>query len=110
VLVIDEAHERSVNTDLLIGLLSRIVPQRRSLAQQTASKPLQHRVWPLKLLIMSATLRVQDFTENDLLFPKSLYPSGPPPVLDIPARCALAAATLLGTCVYVKGRCHILHG
>lgn len=29
VVIIDEAHERSVNTDVLIGLLSRIVPLRR---------------------------------------------------------------------------------
>ena len=56
VIIIDEAHERSVYSDILIGLLSRIVPQR----------------WknndPLRLIIMSATLRVTDFTENHLLF------------------------------------------
>jgi ATP-dependent RNA helicase DHX37/DHR1 len=91
VLVVDEAHERAVNTDLLIGLLTRIVPQRRSLAHQTAGMPLQQRIWPLKLLIMSATLRVQDFTENERLFPRSLYPGGPPSVLNIPARCAFCA-------------------
>lgn len=35
---------------------------------------------PLKLIIMSATLRVSDFTQNETLFPK------PPPVVDVPTR------------------------
>ncbi len=60
-LIIDEAHERSVYTDILIGLLSRIVPLRSKRGN------------PLKLIIMSATLRVQDFTENRRLF-KSVPP------------------------------------
>ncbi|XP_028680648.1 probable ATP-dependent RNA helicase DHX37 [Erpetoichthys calabaricus] len=68
VVIIDEAHERSVYTDILIGLLSRIVPLRNKKGQ------------PLKLIIMSATLRVEDFTENTLLFPT------PPPVIKIDAR------------------------
>lgn len=55
-IIIDEAHERSVYTDILIGLLSRIVPVRNK------------RCNPLKLIIMSATLRVEDFTENRTLF------------------------------------------
>ncbi|XP_074640669.1 putative ATP-dependent RNA helicase DHX37 [Tubulanus polymorphus] len=68
VIIIDEAHERSVYTDILIGLLSRIVPLRHKNGH------------PLKLVIMSATLRVEDFTENRRLFPK------PPPVIKIDAR------------------------
>ncbi|CAN9513034.1 unnamed protein product [Ophioblennius macclurei] len=68
VIIIDEAHERSVYTDILIGLLSRIVPLRNK------------KNMPLKLLIMSATLRVEDFTDNLKLF------KTPPPVIKVDAR------------------------
>ncbi|KAI4884305.1 hypothetical protein NFI96_025725, partial [Prochilodus magdalenae] len=68
VVIIDEAHERSVYTDILIGLLSRIVPLRNK------------KGLPMKLLIMSATLRVEDFTENKRLF------RTPPPVISVEAR------------------------
>lgn len=56
VIIIDEAHERSVYSDILLGLLSRIVVLRHKRAD------------PLKLIIMSATMRVEDFTENKRLF------------------------------------------
>lgn len=52
VIVIDEAHERSMYSDVLIGLLSRICLIR-------AKKGI-----PLKLVIMSATLRLADFTQK----------------------------------------------
>ncbi|XP_053617052.1 probable ATP-dependent RNA helicase kurz [Plodia interpunctella] len=68
VVIIDEAHERSVYTDILLGLLSRIVPLRRKRGN------------PLRLIIMSATLRLQDFTENSRLFKE------PPPVVKIDSR------------------------
>ncbi|KAG9487606.1 probable ATP-dependent RNA helicase DHX37 isoform X2 [Eleutherodactylus coqui] len=68
VIIIDEAHERSVYTDILIGLLSRIVPLR------------QKKGSPLKLIIMSATLRIEDFTENKKLFRTA------PPVIKVDAR------------------------
>ncbi|ESZ97799.1 hypothetical protein SBOR_1808 [Sclerotinia borealis F-4128] len=72
--VIDEAHERSVNTDILIGMLSRVVRLREEMALEDSS------VKPLKLIIMSATLRITDFTENKTLF------STPPPVLQAEGR------------------------
>ncbi|KAM4053299.1 putative ATP-dependent RNA helicase DHX37 isoform 1-T2 [Anomaloglossus baeobatrachus] len=68
VIIIDEAHERSVYTDILIGLLSRIVPLR------------EKKGLPLKLIIMSATLRIEDFTENKRLFPIA------PPVIKVDSR------------------------
>ncbi|CAG08573.1 unnamed protein product, partial [Tetraodon nigroviridis] len=67
-IIVDEAHERSVYTDILVGLLSRIVPLRNKKGM------------PMKLLIMSATLRVEDFTDNPKLF------STPPPVIKVDAR------------------------
>lgn len=72
--IIDEAHERSVNTDILIGMLSRVVKLRQELADEDPS------VKPLKLIIMSATLRIDDLTKNPTLF------STPPPVLDVEGR------------------------
>jgi len=57
-------------------MLSRVVPMRRKGAKGKDGKILP----PLKLIIMSATLRVSDFAENELLFPT------PPPVVDVPAR------------------------
>ncbi|ORY10527.1 P-loop containing nucleoside triphosphate hydrolase protein [Clohesyomyces aquaticus] len=74
-IVIDEAHERSANTDILIGMLSRIVDLRAVMAKEDPKKK------PLKLIIMSATLRISDFTEN-----KRLFRDGPPPLLKAEGR------------------------
>jgi ATP-dependent RNA helicase DHX37/DHR1 len=101
-IIIDEAHERSLNTglftrfstltssDILIGLLSRIVPLRRQWVKEHSSTEQKVRpvafgpdcakTAPLKLIIMSATLRVEDFTQNRALFPIV------PPVISIDAR------------------------
>ncbi|XP_067015411.2 probable ATP-dependent RNA helicase kurz [Anabrus simplex] len=68
VIILDEAHERSVYTDILLGLLSRIVPLRA------------RRGMPMKLLVMSATLRLEDFVDNPRLFPTS------PPVIKVESR------------------------
>ncbi|RFU79251.1 deah-box rna helicase [Trichoderma arundinaceum] len=73
-IVIDEAHERSVNTDILIGMLSRVIKLRTELSQEDPS------IKPLKLIIMSATLRIEDMTMNPSLF------STPPPVVEVEGR------------------------
>ncbi|KAL2404021.1 putative ATP-dependent RNA helicase DHR1 [Exophiala dermatitidis] len=66
-IVIDEAHERSVNTDILIGMLSKIVPARMQKSQFNPNPT------PLKLIIMSATLNIGDFL-HDKLFTPSMRP------------------------------------
>lgn len=75
IIIIDEAHERSVNTDILIGMVSRIVDLRKTMSQEDPS------VKPLKLVIMSATLRISDFTQNP-----SLFRHGPPPLVQAEGR------------------------
>lgn len=84
-------------TDILLecaiaGMLSRLVPLRRKLHEQwkaagcppasssSSSSGSSGPIYPLKLVIMSATLRTSDFTENLRLF------KAPPPVLSVPAR------------------------
>ncbi|KAG4303910.1 hypothetical protein PORY_002654 [Pneumocystis oryctolagi] len=63
VIIIDEAHERTINTDILIGILSRVLNLRQTMSMEDGSN-----VKPLRLIIMSATLRVTDFTDNKKLF------------------------------------------
>ncbi len=60
-IVVDEAHERTLGTDVLLGMLSRVLPLRR-----TRYETGQSEVPPLKLIIMSATLAL------DQVFPPSI--------------------------------------
>ncbi|KAJ3126780.1 ATP-dependent RNA helicase dhx37, partial [Physocladia obscura] len=79
VIIIDEAHERTVGTDVLIGWLTRIAALRNS------GKIIG--VKPLKLVIMSATLRIEDFTGNRVLFPATENGGGGiPPVVKVDGR------------------------
>lgn len=75
VIVVDEAHERSVNTDILIGMLSKIVPARM---QKNQFNPCPT---PLKLIIMSATLNIEDF-----LHEKLFAASWRPPIVEAEGR------------------------
>lgn len=75
VIIVDEAHERSANTDILIGMVSRIVDLRASMSKEDTQ------IRPLKLVIMSATLRISDFLENS-----NLFRSGTPPMIQVEGR------------------------
>ena len=75
VIIIDEAHERSANTDILIGMVSRIVTLRETMSKESSN------IRPLKLIIMSATLRIADFLKNPVLFR-----NGQPPLIQAEGR------------------------
>ena len=74
-IIIDEAHERSTNTDILVGMLSRIVELRQTLAHDG------YAMRPLKLIIMSATLQMANLTANT-----NLFRTGTPPLIRIEGR------------------------
>lgn len=75
IIIIDEAHERSTNTDILIGMVSRIVDLRATMSNEDQN------IQPLKLVIMSATLRVTDFLNNP-----NLFRNGAPPLIKAEGR------------------------
>lgn len=77
VVIIDEAHERKMASDVLIGILSRIVKIRAKLALNEYQSNIHPKIHPLRLVLMSATLKVEDFVNNRELF------STPPPLISI---------------------------
>ncbi|KAM7521447.1 hypothetical protein LguiA_011349 [Lonicera macranthoides] len=88
ILILDEAHERSLNTDILIGMLSRIIQERQKIYEEQktyevlSGKKLnpENKITPLKLVLMSATLRVEDFVSGRRIFRET------PPVIEVPTR------------------------
>ena len=73
VIIIDEAHERTINSDLLIGFISQILKIRYIMWKRKMkynysndNKKEEKFVLPLRLIIMSATLRVSEFSENKI--------------------------------------------
>ncbi|MCL3860933.1 ATP-dependent RNA helicase HrpA [Actinotalea sp. K2] len=70
-LIIDEAHERSLNIDFLLGYLTRLLPQRPD----------------LKLIITSATIDSQRFARHFAGPPTPEHPEGvPAPVVEVTGR------------------------
>ena len=66
VIIIDEAHERTINSDLLIGFISQILKIRYILWKRKMKYNDNKFILPLRLIIMSATLRVSEFSENKI--------------------------------------------
>ena len=90
VIILDEAHERNINTDVLLGMISRSIIIRKKQSEEEFTQWLklteiekneyQLPIKPLKLIIMSATLKVEDFC-NPILFPITI-----PPIIKIDTR------------------------
>jgi ATP-dependent RNA helicase DHX37/DHR1 len=72
VVIIDEAHERTINTDIIIGLISKII-KLRYLLSKYGMKYRDENVNPLRLVIMSATMRVDEFVDNNIFIPKPAF-------------------------------------
>lgn len=72
IIIIDEAHERTINTDILIGLLSQAAKYRLILSKNKI-KVGDKFIKPLRVVIMSATMRVDEFLDSEIFSPKPAF-------------------------------------
>lgn len=106
VLIIDEAHERTLRTDQVLGLAKRIQRERKALRQSwiARGKPANEaEITELKIIVMSATLDANRFADFFATPSTALKANGT--VAD--ARALAAANTKQEVPIlYVKGRQH----
>jgi len=60
VVIVDEAHERTLRTDLLLANL-KTIQRRRNVAEDAKGKGKADKLNPLKIVVMSATLDAEKF-------------------------------------------------
>lgn len=78
ILIIDEAHERTIRTDLILGLAKKIQKIRKQRRREWILKGRRNgeEVFELKILVMSATINAESFAEffskAGKLIPKSI--------------------------------------
>jgi ATP-dependent RNA helicase DHX33 len=63
VLFVDEAHERSLQTDIVLGFLKQIQAKRKQLVAAESKKQDGKPITPLKVIVMSATLDAKLFSK-----------------------------------------------
>lgn len=62
VVVIDEAHERTLRTDMILGFLKEIQAKRKELARSAEKGKDGNPIGPLKIVVMSATIDAERFS------------------------------------------------